>query len=331
MKLTVKKGMGQEKKEEERDWHQAGQDEWCAKQEQPPTLQLLLDQGAELLERSGITEARLDARYLLLEAFHLDLAHFFLCRNDEIKAENTVESVAAYRSLIRKRSGRLPLQQIVGSQEFMGLDFYVNEHVLIPRQDTETLVEWVLEDYKGKNPRLADMCTGSGCIGLSLAVLGGFTDLTLADISPQALQVARKNRGKLLGTERQTASSDAIRLVESDLFSGFDIEKRLAFDVIVSNPPYIPTNAIDGLEPEVKEHEPRLALDGMADGLHFYRRLAAEGGGFLKPGGTIYLEIGWDQGGEVCVLLREAGFERVQVRRDASGKDRVVKGVKPRN
>ena len=163
------------------------------------TLQALWNEGTERLKLSGIGEAELDAKYLLFEAFHTDMVHFLMHRNDEVKDEDSVKrAVADYRAMIEKRSERIPLQHITGSREFMGLEFSVNEHVLIPRQDTETLVEQVLKDYKGKNPGVLDLCTGSGCIGVSLSILGGFSDVTLADISLEALQVAEKNARELM-------------------------------------------------------------------------------------------------------------------------------------
>lgn len=286
------------------------------------TFQTLLDEGAKKLKLSGIGEAELDAKYLLFEAFHTDMVHFLMHRNDEVKDEDSVKrAVAEYRAMIERRSARIPLQQITGSREFMGLEFYVNENVLIPRQDTETLVELVLKDYRGKNPRILDLCTGSGCIGVSLAVCGGFSDVTLADISPEALKVAERNAGRL------TEKTQSVRFVESDLFSYFSGSPKERFDVIVSNPPYIPTAVIEELEPEVKDHEPRLALDGMADGLHFYKRLAGSCAEYLNPGGAVYFEIGYDQGLAVSGLLWEAGFKDVSVYRDATGLDRVVKGT----
>ena len=153
---------------------------------------------------------------------------------------------------------------------------------------------------------------------MSLAVLGGYEEVDAGDVSADALEVAGEN-GRRLGGK--------VRFLESDLFSALDRERT--YDVIVSNPPYIPTEVIDGREPEVRDYEPRLALDGSADGLKFYRRLAAESPAFLKPGGRLYLEIGWDQGEAVEELLKENGFEDVKVVRDAAGNCRVVRGVLP--
>lgn len=280
------------------------------------TLQALLEEGTEALFKAGVEEASLDAKYLLFEAFQTDMTHFLLDRNRTLpETDSAVKAAEEYRAMIRRRAERIPLQQITGSREFMGLDFYVNEHVLIPRQDTETLVERVLRDYKGKNPEILDMCSGSGCIAVSLALLGGFDRVTGADISPEALKVAEKNAEHLMGVKK-------ITLVESDLFGSFPKDRK--FDVIVSNPPYIPTKVIEELQPEVRDHEPMLALDGREDGLYFYRRLALESGNFLKPGGAVYFEIGYDQGEAVSCLLRETGFKEIQVIQDAAGLDRVV-------
>ncbi|MFT4105000.1 MAG: peptide chain release factor N(5)-glutamine methyltransferase [Lacrimispora sp.] len=283
------------------------------------TLQLLLEEGISALSKAGIGEAELDARYLLLEAFHTDMTHFLLDRSRKLSEDEFTEKAALeYRSMVEMRSKRIPLQQITGSREFMGLEFYVNESVLIPRQDTETLVELVLKEHKGKKIRVLDMCTGSGCIAVSLAVLGDFDCVTAVDISSEALKVAGRNADRLAGKDR-------IELVESDLFSALD--KGRKFDVIVSNPPYIPTEVIRGLEPEVKDHEPMLALDGKEDGLYFYRRLAAECGQYLNPGGAVYFEIGYDQGEPVSGLLKNQGFGEIRVIKDAAGLDRVVCAV----
>lgn len=280
------------------------------------TLQHLLEEGTEKLSKAGVEEAALDSRYLLFEAFRTDMVHFLIDRNRELSEEEFfLEAVSKYRAMIEKRSRRIPLQQITGSREFMGLEFFVNEHVLIPRQDTETLVELVLKDYKGKQPEVLDLCTGSGCIAISLAKLGGFDHVTAVDISREALKVAERNVGELLGEGK-------ITLIESDLF--VSIEEQKKFDVIVSNPPYIPTKIIEGLQPEVRDHEPMLALDGKEDGLYFYRKLALESRPHLAPGGAVYFEIGYDQGEAVSGLLKDAGFGEIQVVKDAAGLDRVV-------
>ena len=231
---------------------------------------------------------------------------------------------ARFEEFVSRREGREPLQQILGTQEFMGLSFLVNRHVLIPRQDTETLVELVLKEVKDREARILDLCTGSGCIAISLAALGGFRFVAASDISQEALETARENAGRILGDGGN--ESGKIRFRRSDLLDGFDREER--FDVIVSNPPYIPSETIGGLEPEVREFEPRLALDGSADGLLFYRRLAGECGAFLNRGGRVYFEIGHDQGAAVSGLLEAHGFTDIKVRKDLAGNDRVVSAAK---
>ena len=203
----------------------------------------------------------------------------------------------------------------------------MDERVLIPRQDTEILVELVLQEH-GKpalksgthstempeGERVLDLCTGSGCIAIALAKLGRFSAVSAADISADALAVAEENL-KRTGAE--------VTLIHSDLFS----EIPGKFDVITANPPYIQSEVIDTLTPEVREHEPRLALDGDEDGLVFYRRLASECPAHLNPGGSVYFEIGYDQGEAVCALLRDRGFSGVRCLKDLAGLDRVVTGV----
>lgn len=283
------------------------------------TLDLLLTEGVKVLTEAGIEEATLDARYLLFEVFHTDMTHFLLDRGRVISEDDQVlDQVKQYRLMIEKRSQRIPLQHITGSREFMGLEFYVNEHVLIPRQDTETLVELILKDYKGRKPVILDMCTGSGCIAISLSKIGGFDGVTAIDLSKEALKVAKRNADVLLGPGR-------ITLIESDLFQA--IEPKSRFDIIVSNPPYIPTEIIKELQPEVRNFEPMLALDGREDGLFFYRQLVSEGRRFLNPGGSIYFEIGYDQAESVSALLEDAGFAEIRVVKDAAGLDRVVCAV----
>lgn len=286
------------------------------------TLHQLLNEGTGSLIRAGAPEPQTDARRLLLEAFGLDTVHFLMNRMQPLEQTRAVEAAAAdYRQMIKKRCRRIPLQYILGNQEFMGLTFRVNRHVLIPRQDTETLVELVLEEEKEKHVRILDLCTGSGCIAVSLAALGGYEDVTATDLSDDALKVAGENAAELLGEPGR------IRLLQGDLFGALedDAEKH-TFDIITSNPPYIPTEVIRGLQPEVRDYEPGMALDGDGDGLTFYRRIAGEAGAWLKPGGRIYLEIGHDQGEAVSRLLEEAGFSRIKVVKDTPGLDRVVRG-----
>lgn len=283
------------------------------------TLYDLLNEGSSALQQAGDTDAENDAKLLLLTAFDLNLVHFLMDRLRPLSETDAAvqKQIQNYRAMVTKRASRVPLQQILGSQEFMGLDFFVNEHVLIPRQDTETLVELVLEEQKEKNKKLLDLCTGSGCIAISLAVKGGYESVTATDLSEEALQVAEKN-----AREHQKT----IRFFQGDLFLALPQSEAKTFDIITSNPPYIPTAVIATLEPEVREHEPMMALDGTEDGLKFYRQIAKEAGAWLKPGGSIYLEIGYDQGEAVSGLLADAGFTNVRVVKDLPGKDRVVCG-----
>ncbi len=348
----------------------------------------VLSYGKQTLKNAGIAEADLDAWYLFGQIFGISRAQYFLCARENIagstaqkmaaqeQAGNSLESknalncvelwlkekLSAYENTLEKRAARIPLQQIIGQQEFMGLTFFVNEHVLIPRQDTETLVELVLNEQKDKNVSILDMCTGSGCIAVSLKKLGGYACVEGADISEEALKVAKRNSEEIL--ENSDVNNDAVnsrteqiqncmnltnnqnkqdnseeRMVSevrrvsqtgvtfrhSDMFSAFP--ETEPFDVIVSNPPYIPSAVIEELEPEVRDHEPRRALDGTADGLYFYRILAEECAKHLTPGGHVYFEIGYDQGMAVKELLDNHGFKDTRVIQDLAGKDRVVCGA----
>ena len=286
------------------------------------TLYDLLTEGSAALLQAGDTDGENDAKLLLFEAFHLDLVHFLMDRLRPLSEQDAKvqEQIRTYREMIEKRASRIPLQQILGSQEFMGLEFYVNEHVLIPRQDTETLVELVLQEQQGREKKLLDLCTGSGCIAISLAVKGGYESVTATDLSEEALKVAERNA---------KTHQKKIIFRQGDLFFALPRTEAGTFDIITSNPPYIPTAVIATLEPEVREHEPMMALDGTGDGLKFYRRIAKEAGAWLKPGGAVYLEIGYDQGKAVSELLSEAGFDKVRVVKDLPGKDRVVCGIWP--
>ena len=291
-------------------------------EEGPLSCSALLAAGEAVLSEHGVEESRLDAWYLFSEAFSMDRAAYFLHMQEPAPADKAEH----FWNLIRRRGERIPLQQLLGVQEFMGLEFFVNESVLIPRQDTETLVEQAIGDIRAEEKKqlcILDLCTGSGCIGISLACLldkkDAVSEVVLSDISPEALSVTEENIRRLGCRER-------CRAAESDLFSAFDGE---LFDIIVSNPPYIPSDVIEELAPEVRDHEPRLALDGEADGLSFYRRIGKEAPRCLLPGGSLYLEIGCGQGADVSRILKENGFEKIEVIKDLTGKDRVVKAVFP--
>ena len=280
------------------------------------TLQTIYREGKEQLELSGVPDADLDAWYLLEFVTGISKARYY--GNPEAGMEE--EEVLRYQDVIRQRAERIPLQHITGEQEFMGFSFQVDKHVLIPRQDTETLVEEALGVLKPKM-EILDLCTGSGCILLSLLKLGekqGIAGLkgTGADISREALKVAEENGRRLEIPE------DRVAWVRGDLFENLEGP----FDLLVSNPPYIPSGELSGLQEEVRLHDPALALDGHEDGLYFYRRIAVEAGKYLRDGAFLMLEIGWDQGEAVRGLLEAAGYQEVEVKKDLSGNDRVVRG-----
>ena len=219
-----------------------------------------------------------------------------------------------FLQLIEKRAVHIPLQHLTGEQNFMGLDFLVNEHVLIPRQDTEILVEEIMRDLHD-GIRILDMCTGSGCILLSLLHYSNDCSGVGVDVSEDALAVARQNADRL--AEKQAV------FIQSDLFE----KVEGSFDLIVSNPPYIRSQEIAGLMPEVREHEPHLALDGKDDGLHFYREIIKGAMPHLKRGGQLFFEIGYDQGEAVQALLAANGYTEIAVVKDYARLDRVVYGT----
>ena len=264
--------------------------------------------GEEKLNIAGIEDAKHDAWLLLTFICKIDRTFYYVHMDEEMEAEQ----VAEYESVLNKRAEHVPLQYITGEQEFMGIPFHVSDAVLIPRQDTETLVEEALKVVR-PGMKVLDMCTGSGCILIS--ILKNVVDVEGYgyDISKQAINIAKEN-AKL---------NNVIASFErSDLFENVS-EK---FDVIVSNPPYIPTDVIGGLMPEVAVYEPMLALDGKEDGLHFYRKIIAKAVEYLNPKGKLLFEIGHDQGESVSELMKEAGYKDVKVIKDLAGNDRVVTG-----
>lgn len=287
------------------------------------------ESGKAALTTASVPDAGTDAR-LLLE---------FICGTDRntllAHGERDVlkEQEDRYRKLVEKRCRRVPLQHLTGVQDFMGLEFGVDEHVLIPRQDTEILVEEALRNLHD-GMRILDMCTGSGCILISLLYYSNDCAGVGADISEEALQVAEGNARKLLGDGAMQTCGEGrepaglsegrhVSFVQGDLFE--NVEGM--FDMIVSNPPYIQSDVIDTLMPEVREHEPRLALDGSEDGLIFYRKILAECPRYLRKGGTLIFETGYDQGEAVSRLMEQAGFLEVMLVRDYGGLDRVVCGT----
>lgn len=274
------------------------------------TLEEALSFGRQTLQEAGIAEAALDAWYLLEYIGKFDRSYYYLHYQDDMEEDKLQE----YEMLVKKRSERVPLQYITGVQEFMGLEFKVNPHVLIPRQDTEILVETALGVIQ-PDMKVLDMCTGSGCIIVSLMHFAKQIAGVGCDISKQALLTAKEN----------ARNNDVeVEWIRSDLFQNI----TGTFDVIVSNPPYIPTRVIDTLMPEVRDFEPVEALDGRENGLFFYDRIVEESKRFLVPGGYLIFEIGHDQGEAVSAMMKQAGFEQIRVIRDLSGLNRVVCGRK---
>ena len=264
-------------------------------------------EGARRLKDCGVREAELDAR-LLLE---------YVCKTDRntllAHPERAVseEERDKFLALIARREKREPLQYITGEREFMGLNFETSPETLIPRQDTECLVEEAMKELHD-GMEILDLCCGTGCILLSLLNYSNDCKGFGVDINEQAVALARKN-AENLGIEARFAVSDLFEAVNGK------------YDLITSNPPYIPTQVIETLDPEVKSYEPMAALDGGEDGLTFYRIIIAEAKDYLKRGGMIFFEIGYDQGEAVSKLLTESGYKYVEVIKDLAGLDRVVK------
>lgn len=266
--------------------------------------QLLLD-AAERLKAAGIADADIDAWYLLEFVTGMNRALYFL----EKYNRPSDEEIRKFEELLEKRISHIPLQHITGRQEFMGLDFIVSEDVLCPRQDTETLVESVLEYTSGR--KVLDVCTGSGCIAVALMKLGNASCCDAVDLSEAALDIAKQNA---------ELNDVSINFIKSDMFEKIDGK----YDIIVSNPPYIRPDVIETLMLEVREHEPLMALDGGSDGLDFYRIIAAQSKEHLEENGILAVEIGYDQWEDVSELFRQNCFRDIVRIKDLSQNDRVV-------
>lgn len=269
-------------------------------------LKGLLADGAKMLAQAGIDEAELDARYILEYITGLNSAQYFINSEDIIEKDKAEE----FFRLIERRSKRIPLSYVIGTRDFFGLTFKVDENVLIPEQETELLVEEVIKHSEGKS--VLDMCTGSGCIAISIALFGKPSKVAASDISEKALEVARENAKSIKAGE--------ISFIQGDMFENVTDK----FDIIVSNPPYIETKVIDELMPEVRDYIPRLALDGDEDGLKFYRIISKEAVKKLNKNGRIFYEIGYNQSRAVASILLENGFTNITVIKDYSGLDRIV-------
>lgn len=282
------------------------------------TYRELYEEGRRILEQAGLPDAALDARFLLEEVCGTNLQTLLVFPEKKV----TEEEVNQYRAFIQRRKDREPTAMILGEWDFMGLTFRLNKSTLIPEQDTEVLVETALEELKrrglGEAPlRILDLCTGSGCILLSLLHelrnAGGLG----TDLSEEALEAARENAVRLGLQERA-----AFR--QGDLWEPVGDER---FDLIVSNPPYVPTEVIPTLEPEVRCGEPYAALDGGEDGLVFYRRIMREAAGHLKPSGIIIVESGFDEAPQIAALMQDQKLRGIRTVKDYGGLDRVVLGA----
>lgn len=282
------------------------------------TYRELYEEGRRILEQAGLPDAALDARFLLEEVCGTNLQTLLVFPEKKV----TEEEVNQYRAFIQRRKDREPTAMILGEWDFMGLTFRLNKSTLIPEQDTEVLVETALEELKrrglGEAPlRILDLCTGSGCILLSLLHelrnAGGLG----TDLSEEALDAARENAVRLGLQERA-----AFR--QGDLWEPVGDER---FDLIVSNPPYVPTEVIPTLEPEVRCGEPYAALDGGEDGLVFYRRIMREAAGHLKPSGIIIVESGFDEAPQIAALMQDQKLRGIRTVKDYGGLDRVVLGA----
>lgn len=261
----------------------------------------------------AITETPLlDLQLIMCHVLKIDRLRLILDQREMLSEVDYNE----YMRLVDERADGRPVQYIISEQEFMGLDFYVDERVLIPRGDTEVLVEAIIETYKNKSCKFAEVGTGSGAIAVSLVKLLEKSEGVTLDISEDALEVARKNASS-------NGVTDRLKLIKSDVFTNLDVEKK-SLDFIVSNPPYIPTEVVDTLHIRVKDFEPHMALDGGDDGLDFYRQIVDESREYLKDGGQVFFEVGHDQSEDVSKLFVENGYRDVYTIKDLQGFERVV-------
>ena len=268
----------------------------------------VFDKYVKLLEEKNFKDAKSDILLLIYEIFDFDFSKWTMYKYDEIEDISKLDKLNEY---VEKRLGHMPIQYILNKAYFCGLPLYVNENVLIPRFDTEVLVEEVLKiSKKDKSKRILDICTGSGAIAIALKKLGGFDRVDALDISDNALEVARRNANEL---------DLDINFLKSDMFSSLTCENK--YDIIVSNPPYIQSDAVDTLESEVKDFEPRLALDGDADGMKFYKIIAENYETYLADNGVLALEIGYDEADDIRALFEG---KNVVIKKDLANLDRVA-------
>lgn len=297
------------------------------------TLKSILNDGIASLNKNKIDNAEFDAREILLNLLDMDLATFLFCEDDDLEEKHNThyisEIINNFDRLISYRSQHFPLQYILGETYFCGIKFNIREGVLIPRFDTEVLVEKVINDNQDKNKYVLDMCTGSGCIALSLAKLGGYKIVACSDISVDALELASENADMIIeNNDVYDEMNQKVYFIQSDMFDNFDkfrentgIDK---FDIITINPPYIKTDDLNNLQIEVKQFEPKIALDGDIDGLKYYKKIAESAKDYMNVDGKIYLEIGFDQAKDVIQIFEKTGYKFVELVKDLSGNDRVL-------
>lgn len=277
------------------------------------TIRQAVSWGSDKLKSHGVENAEHDS-FELLSAVNGMTRTFYLVNGDSFLSE---EDFLLFEEYIDKRAAHIPLQHIIGKAYFYGYEFEVNGDVLVPRQDTEILVGEVMKVARSGD-YILDMCTGSGCIGITIAKKFPEVKVLGIDVSEKALAVAEKNKHNL--------EADNIDFMLSDLFE--KLNQDITFNIIASNPPYIPTKVIDGLQDEVRLHDPILALDGSEDGLKYYRNISSEAGKYLEPDGWLCFEIGAEQALDVSDIMEREGFRNITVIKDLAGLDRVVMGRK---
>lgn len=283
----------------------------------PQSASSLLKRGIDKLKVRDVDNARRDAEIMLAHVLEIEPSYIPLYRDDI-----TSEKVSLFDAMVERRLTREPVAYITGQQSFWSLDLTVAKGVLIPRPDTETLVELGLNALQGvERPQILDIGTGTGCVLLSLLSELSTANGVGVDISNQAIDTATINAAR-------AEVSDRTSFIQGDMFQPVLQHGWVPFDLIVSNPPYIPTHDIKGLMPDVRDHEPSLALDGGVDGLDFYRRLANDSAICMKEGATIAVEVGFDQAGAVVALFDDAGFKDILIKQDLNGIDRVVSAKK---
>lgn len=276
------------------------------------TVKDIIIKTTAVLKDAGIESASLDCRLLLCKFLGVDKVYLIT------NSDREIDDLSEFDALVKRRLNHEPMQYILNHSEFMGLDFYVDENVLIPRPDTEILVEKVISHFGETSFEFLDIGTGSGCIPISIIANCKNARGISADISEKAIDVAKKNA-------ESNGVSERLNFINIDILKDFPEGK---FDCIVSNPPYIESEVVETLMPDVREFEPHLALDGGADGLTFYRRIADKGYDSLKDGGLLAFEIGYNQGESVCRIMNEKGYRNTEVIKDIAGNDRVVVGTK---